>query len=253
MQGDVLGERELEHEPAALAVLRNVTQPGVEDVSRRRVVELAAPDADDAALGPAQAGERLDQLGLAVPVYAGDADDLAGANLEGHAAHLLDAAIVRDPEILDLEQDVPRLRRLLLDAQQDVAADHGPGERLLGGALARNGLDRLAAAEHGDAVGDLEHLAELVRDEDDRDALAPQRAQDLEQVQGLLRRQDGGRLVEDQDVGVPVERLHDLDALLLADADVLDERARLHGEVERLRHVGDLLLRRTTRRAGRRP
>ena len=109
--------------------------------------------------------------------------------------------------------------------------------------FARDGLDRLAAAEHGDAVGDLEHLAELVRDEDDRDALAPQRAQDLEQVQGLLRRQDGGRLVEDQDVGVPVERLHDLDALLLADSDVLDERARVHREVERLRHVGDLLLR----------
>ena len=85
---------------------------------------------------------------------------------------------------------------------------------------------------------------ELVADEDDRHALAPQRAHDLEQVERLLRRQDGGRLVEDQDVGVPVERLHDLDALLLADADVLDERAGIDGEAERLRHVGDPLLRR---------
>jgi hypothetical protein len=65
------------------------------------------------------------------------------------------------------------------------------------------------------------------------------RSSDLEQVPGLLRRQHRRRLVEDQDVGVSVERLHDLDALLLADPDVLDESARLHREVERLRHVGD--------------
>jgi hypothetical protein len=32
--------------------------------------------------------------------------------------------------------------------------------------------DRGAAADHGDVVGDREHLVELVRDEDDREALA---------------------------------------------------------------------------------
>ena len=32
--------------------------------------------------GAAQADERLDQLGLAVALHAGDADDLAGAHLE---------------------------------------------------------------------------------------------------------------------------------------------------------------------------
>ena len=41
---------------------------------------------------------------------------------------------------------------------------------------------------------------------------------DLEQLVRLLRRQHGGRLVEDEDVGAAVERLQDLDALLLADA-----------------------------------
>ena len=39
-------------------------------------------------------------------------------------------------------------------------------------------------------------------DEDDRHPeLAPQGAQDLEQLQGLLRRQHRSRLVEDEDVG----------------------------------------------------
>ena len=49
--------------------------------------------------------------------------------------------------------------------------------------------------------------------------------EDLEELERLLRRQHRRRLVEDQDVGLAVERLQDLDALLLADGDVVD-RAR---------------------------
>ena len=76
----------------------------------------------------------------------------------------------------------------------------------------------LAAPQHGDAVGDLEHLVQLVADEDDRQALALEGLEDPEELDGLLRRQHRGRLVEDEDVRPPVERLQDLDALLLADA-----------------------------------
>ena len=39
---------------------------------------------------------------------------------------------------------------------------------------------------------------------------------------GLLRREHGRRLVEDEDVGLPIERLEDLDALPDADRQVLD-------------------------------
>ena len=74
---------------------------------------------------------------------------------------------------------------------------------------------------------------ELVADEDDRHALLRQRAQDPEELERFLRRQHRRRLVEDQDLGAPVERLQDLDPLLLADADVLDARVRVDGEVER--------------------
>ena len=42
------------------------------------------------------------------------------------------------------------------------------------------------------------------------------KSQDPEEVGRLLRRQDRGGLVEDKDVRAPVERLHDLDALLLS-------------------------------------
>ena len=41
---------------------------------------------------------------------------------------------------------------------------------------------------------------------------------------GLGRRQHAGRLVEDQDFGAAIERLQDLDALLQADRQFLDDR-----------------------------
>jgi len=99
--------------------------------------------------------------------------------------------------------------------------------------LARQRRHLLPAPEDGDPVGDREHLVQLMGDEDDRMALPLERLDDLEQLLGLLRRQDSRRLVEDEDVRPAVERLQDLDALLLADGDVFYASLRVDGEVER--------------------
>ena len=71
-------------------------------------------------------------------------------------------------------------------------------------------------------------------DEDDRQPFARERAEDREQLTCLLGRQDGGRLVEDEDVRAAEQRLEDLDALLLADGDVLDPGIGIDGEPEGL-------------------
>ena len=60
--------------------------------------------------------------------------------------------------------------------------------------------DDLAAPDDGDPVGDLEHLVQLVADEDDAVALLGEAPQDAEDLLGLLGRQDRGRLVEDEDL-----------------------------------------------------
>jgi hypothetical protein len=145
-------------------------------------------------------------------------------------------------QILDGQQYVARLRRRLLDAEQDFTADHGPGERRLGRTLARHRLDRLAAPQHGDPIRDLEHLVQLVGDEDDRLPVGLQAVDDPEELACFLRRQDGGRLVEDEDVCAPVERLQDLHPLLLADGDLAHERRRIDHEPEALRKLLDAAL-----------
>ena len=102
-----------------------------------------------------------------------------------------------------------------------------------------DGRDRPPVTEDRDAVGDRLHLVELVRDEDHGPALVCHHAHRLEERLRLLRRQHGGRLVEDQDLRLAVERLQDLDALLLAERELPDTRVRVDGDVVALAELGD--------------
>ena len=66
------------------------------------------------------------------------------------------------------------------------------------------------------------HLFELVADVQDRPSFVPEPVEHDEKLLRLLRRQDGGRLVEDQQLWILHERAHDLDALALADRQLPD-------------------------------
>ena len=92
------------------------------------------------------------------------------------------------------------------------------GEVLLIGLGGNSRADDLAAADDGDTVRDLQHLVELVADEHDRGAeLLGELAKDGEDLARFLGGEHGGGFVEHKDLGVAVERLQDLDALLPAD------------------------------------
>ena len=62
----------------------------------------------------------------------------------------------------------------------------------------------------------------------------------VEQRVGLLRREDGRRLVEDEDAGSAEDRLDDLDPLLLADRELPDARVGVDVQLERLRDLAHL-------------
>ena len=75
VQGDVLGEREVEHEPAVLAVLGMCPRPASRAVAAALAGDVLVADLDPAFRDPAQAARRSARS--AVAVDAGDADDLA--------------------------------------------------------------------------------------------------------------------------------------------------------------------------------
>ncbi len=186
--------------------------------------------------------EGLGELGLAVALHAGDREDLAGAHVEADVVD--DDLVLRvdDREALDDERAIAELRRVLVHRQLDGATDHELGELGVRRGRRRFAHD-LAEADDGDAVGDLAHLAQLVGDEDDRGARLLELAHDAHQLVGLLRGEHGGRLVEDEHPRVARERLDDLDALLHADREVLDERVGVDVESEARGDLADALAR----------
>src|SRR5438034_511528 len=82
----------------------------------------------------------------------------------------------------------------------------------------------------GSPLRDRRHLVQLVRDEDDGASVLRHGPDRVEEGVGLLGRQHGRRLVEDEDPRVLVQRLQDLDALLLPDRELPDARPWVDGE-----------------------
>ena len=79
-----------------VAILRHMREAAVAQlagIGDRRSTSIGSPSSMTAPdIGAADAGDRLEQLRLAVAGDAGDADDLAGAHLEGDVVDHGDAA-----------------------------------------------------------------------------------------------------------------------------------------------------------------
>ena len=178
-----------------------------------------------------------------LPATAAMPDDLAGADLERDAAEGRAGRGRCRPRRRSTDRTTaPGLARRPLEHLEDGAADHQPGE--VGRAVAPAGsmpaAVTLPRAHDRDPVGDREDLAELVADEDDAAAGRGHRPQRAEQLVGLLRGEDGRRLVHDQDPRAAVEHLEDLDPLLLADRQLPDLGARVDAQPDLGGEVADL-------------
>ena len=162
-----------------MAVLRHMGE--AEFAQRRAGSTLSiglAVEQDLARSRLADAGDRFQQFRLAVAGDAGDADDLAGADVEGDVVDHGDAATVLDGQIA---RPTARLRPGLAAPFSTRSSTRRPtissASSLDRGLRGLAGRDHLAAAHHRDRVGDRHDLAQLVGDQDDRLALVAQHAQ----------------------------------------------------------------------------
>ncbi len=92
--------------------------------------------------------------------------------------------------------------------------------------------DRRPRAERRD-------LLELVADVEDRAAFACEAAQGDEELLDLLRRQHRCRLVHDEELRILQKAAHDLDALPLADREVVHGAIRIDRQSIALGYLGD--------------
>ena len=101
-------------------------------------------------------------------------------------------------------------------------ADHHVGEGLLVGIRGHNIADILALSQDGHAVGNLQHLVELMGDDDKGLAIGFHVAHDGEQLVGFLGSQHSGGLVQNKDVSAAIQNLDDFHGLLLRNRHIVD-------------------------------
>ena len=109
-----------------------------------------------------------------------------------------------------------------LDIQLDLFADHHFRQRSLAGVCGFNRADVFALAQNRNAVGNFQHFVELMGDNDDGFPILAHIAHDVKELFGFLRSQNGGRLVENQNLRTAIEHFDDFKRLLLTDAHLID-------------------------------
>ena len=148
--------------------------------------------------------------------------------------------VVADLEVPDAEDDLAGLGGALRDDQLDVAPDHQVGQLLARGRLRVGACPATRPRRRTTMLSATSRtsLSLWVM----KMTVVPVAVSDrmiVEQLLGLVRRQHGARLVEDEDVAVAVERLQDLDALAHADRQALDLGVRVDVQLVLLGQLDD--------------
>ena len=215
----VVEDRLVEGEALGLAVLGDEGEAGAHALAGAADLERRAVEGDRAAGHGVDAEDGLEELGASGTLQPGDADDLAGPDLEGHAVDVAVAdAGQREPHVADGDVD-----GLVGEVRRQRAADHQAHELGLGQLGGRPGGHVLAVLEDGDRRAELEDLLQPVRDVDDRDAAVGEAPDDGVEELDLVVGQCGRRLVHLDHLGVEADGLGDLDDLLLGDREAADE------------------------------
>ena len=175
------------------------------------------------ALVTACAGEHPGQLGHTGADAAGDGDDLARAHGQRDAVEAPGAQAAGDEARLPAGDSPGRGADLL-----DLPAEHRRDDLLRREVERRALLDDRAVAQHGDVVGHLEHLVEVVGDEQHGHAGGAQLGDHPEQRLDLVAAERGGRLVHHDHPRVEADGAGDLQQLQLGDR----QRARRAADVE---------------------
>ena len=244
LQNKVVCQRKVQHQAVLVAILRNVAHAQLGALTNGGACDILPFQGDGTGGGFFKTGQTINQLGLAVPLDAGNADDLPGAHLKIHALDgVVLVCLAGHHKTLDVQNDLARLAGLFLNGKIDIAPDHHTGQLLLGGIGNIYGADIAALLQNGAAVGNGHDFVQLVGDEQDALALGLETAHDLHQFVDFLRRKDGGRLIKNQNLIVAVQHFKDFDTLLHTDGNVADQCVGIYAQTVLFAQGHDLFAR----------
>ena len=185
-------------------------------------------------IGDASALHRLEprngfqQLFLPAAGNTRDPQDLTAVGGKRYVFQLQDPINASDGQPFDLDSRFGIHGIETVDVQRYGVPHHHVGHFLCVGVFGEHIAYELAVTKDGDPVGEGLDLVHLVCDDDNGLAVVAHVAQHRKELVGLLGRQHGGGLIQDQDVGASVQNLYNLDSLLLRDGHIIDLLIRVH-------------------------
>ena len=228
VQHHVLGDGEIADHARFVAILGNMRDAHAVALAHARAGDVPSGESDLAGGHRRQSGDGLDKLGLAIALDAGDADNLAAMNAQIDIGKTGVPGAVEQADPGKSQHGVARRGVAAIDREAYRSANHHLGEVRLGKAGRVALPDNPPLAQHADPVGDLENFVKLVGDEDNALAGIAERPHDGEELLDLLRGQDRGRLIEDQNIGRPEENLQNFHPLLDSNRQTLDQLVGRH-------------------------
>ena len=126
-----------------------------------------------------------------------------------------------------------------MNSEDHLAANHERGQVGFAGRVWIGFAGYFALTQHGNAVGNAQHLFELVGNKDNRLALLLKQAHDLKEAVNLLRCQDRSWLVQDENIGVAIECLDNLHPLAHAHGQLFHNGVGVHVQIITVRKFAD--------------
>src|SRR5712692_5461259 len=143
--------------------------------------DLAAIDEKLAACRGFGAEDGFGEFGASSADQTGETNDFAATERETDLAEVAPGGVSRSAEIPNLERHVALPRAARRKQVLQFTTHHSADQFAEVVARHRPFVDRLAVAQHGDAVGNLSELLQAVGDEDDRRPLGLELSDDAEQ------------------------------------------------------------------------
>ena len=229
-EGHVPFQRLVQQQADAAPILRHEGQGRIETFARAVERDLLALE-DDLTARLVKAHNPVGDTELALSRETADAEDLAFLDIQAHITNRFARHV--HPKPLDGHGSpcVGMIPNLNFGGGSDASADHTFRNLTDIGAGRGDVGDHEAVAHDDDPVADGKDLVQSVRDEDNRDAAFGHGANGIEQRLGLLLGQNGGRLIQDQELELILAELaRDLRKLLVADGHFADDHVLVDGE-----------------------
>ena len=177
-------------------------------------------------------GKGAKKLALPRSLHRRDAYELTAANGKGCGAQTSLALTIIDAHSIGNKNRAGLVRLQYIDwpIVGSSASDHKFGELLRRRMLGGSGVYDTPAAQDGHVIGHREGFAQFVRDEHRGLTCRHIRTQPVEQIFHFGWREDGGRLVENEQRRIASQRFGDFDPLLRAHGQRLHASHRIERE-----------------------